>query len=169
MCLILKNSGHEGTWSDNAADAMVFDKSYFKELFNNAWHPRQLPQNKQDWTLDNVDPENPRMMLNTDLCLVYDIERAGNDCCTREGECLNYPGRQCPIYDEGDRRRESANAVIGFIGDSMDDEDNMVSYFSLSHCTNRHKKQSSNNTTSSTVLLHCICRSLGKGNQFRVE
>jgi hypothetical protein len=130
MCLILKNSGHEGTWSDNAASAMVFDKSYYKELFNNAWHPRQLPQNKQDWTLDNVDPENPRMMLNTDLCLVYDIERAGNDCCTREGECLNYLGRQCPIYDEGNRRREAANAVIGFIGDSMDDEDNMVSYFS---------------------------------------
>lgn len=106
---------------------MVFDKSYYKELFNNAWQPRIPRRGIQDWTLDNVDPENPRMMLNTDLCLVYDIDRADNDCCTREGECGSYRGRQCPIYDENNKRREAANAVISFIGDAMDNEDNIVS------------------------------------------
>lgn len=111
---------------------MIFDKSYYKELFNNAWHPRN-PQGKQDWTLDDVDPENPRMMLNTDLCLVYDIERMGNDCCTREGECGSYRGRQCPIYDVNNKRREAADAVISFIGDSMDDNDNMVSFVQVQH------------------------------------
>lgn len=104
---------------------MVFDKSYYKELFNNAWHPRNTGTTKQDWTLDDVDPENPRMMLNTDICLVFDIERAGNNCCTREGECRDFRGRQCPIYDERNKRREAADAVIDFIGGSMDDEDNM--------------------------------------------
>lgn len=68
------------------------------------------------------------MMLNTDLCLVYNIERTGNECCTREGECQTYRGLQCPIYDSGDKRREAADAVISFIGDSMDNEDNIPFY-----------------------------------------
>ena len=64
------------------------------------------------------------MMLNTDICLVFDIDRAGNNCCTREGECGDFRGRQCPIYDERNKRREAADAVIDFIGGSMDDTDN---------------------------------------------
>ena len=78
--------------------------------------------------MDDVDPENPRMMLNTDLCLVYDIATVGNSCCTIQGECQGFNGGQCPIYDEKSKRREAANAVIDFIGDSMDDEDNLAFY-----------------------------------------
>lgn len=53
---------------------MVFDKSYFKALGEEAWRPRNPNESNQDWTLDRTDSENPRMMLNTDLCLIYDIE-----------------------------------------------------------------------------------------------
>ncbi|KAL7518705.1 hypothetical protein ACHAWX_003515 [Stephanocyclus meneghinianus] len=122
------NSGHEGVWVDNADDAMVFDKQYYEELFNNAWHPRNMGQSVQDWTLDVVDPENPRMMLNTDLCLVYDIESVNNNCCTREGECTTYRARQCPIYSEQDSRRQAANAVVNYIGGSMDSTNNEPFY-----------------------------------------
>lgn len=46
-----------------------------------------------------------------------------------EGACRSDPRlRQCPIYDERDKRREAAEAVIGFIGDTMEDEDNMPFY-----------------------------------------
>lgn len=87
-----------------------------------------MGQSIQDWTLDVVDPENPRMMLNTDLCLVYDIESVNNNCCTREGECTTYRARQCPIYSEQDSRRQAANAVVNYIGGSMDSTNNEPFY-----------------------------------------
>eukprot|EP00956_Cyclotella_meneghiniana_P010082 scaffold13929_cov79-Cyclotella_meneghiniana.AAC.12 len=101
------NSGHEGTWSANAATAMVFDKSYFKALGEEHWRPRNPNESNQDWTLDRTDSENPRMMLNTDLCLIYDIEARQNSCCANIGECRNDQLRSCPRLGRGEANDNS--------------------------------------------------------------
>lgn len=78
-------SSHHGTWAANDAEAQVFDKSYFDELFGRAWTPRGLGTAQQDWTWISGNPNNssPKLMLNTDMCLVYDID-SSKQCCLRE-------------------------------------------------------------------------------------
>ena len=71
-------SGHEGTWKDNNAAAQIFDKGYYAEMLDNNWRMRNLggPGNggsPQDWST-GVGNDNGRMMLNTDICLAYDID-----------------------------------------------------------------------------------------------
>ena len=49
------------------ADAMVFDKQYYEEIYLNAWRPRNRGTGFQDWTTgrDGI----ARVMLNTDVSL----------------------------------------------------------------------------------------------------
>lgn len=120
-------SGHQGTWKDSNADAQIFDKLYFSELLDNTWRMRNEggPANggpPQDWTTgrDGTD----RMMLNTDICLVYDIDdqiNGGQPCCTttsvNDNECpivnMN-EGDLCPMYTENSSRRPALESVMNF-------------------------------------------------------
>jgi hypothetical protein len=120
-------SGHHGTWVDSNADARIFDKSYFSELLDNTWRMRNEggPANggpPQDWTTgrDGTD----RMMLNTDICLAYDIDdqiNGGPPCCTttsvNDNECpiVNMNERDmCPMYTENSSRYPALESVMDF-------------------------------------------------------
>lgn len=67
----------------------VFDKAFYVDLREKSWRPRNRggPANggpPQDFAAgDGAD--GLRMMLNTDVCLAFDIG-AGADCCTGPGE-----------------------------------------------------------------------------------
>jgi hypothetical protein len=80
----------------------------------------------QDWTLGDAAGKNSRMMLNTDICLIYDIESVQNNCCTRQGECAT-DRAQCPTYSSNNAQREALDAVLDFIG-GMESTDNSEFY-----------------------------------------
>jgi hypothetical protein len=120
-------SGHHGIWVDTEAQSVVFDKRYYQEIFNRAWIPRNLNDPLQDWTWGGNNGESPRFMLNTDICLFYDIETTF-PCCTDTSLSLNGGGNQCDRggvvlrntpcggYVPGSPRAEFASAVELFAG-----------------------------------------------------
>jgi hypothetical protein len=94
---------------------------------------------KTDFTSGEVGDPRPKMMLNTDICLVYDIESESDDaaggaspCCTRtdmfktngESHCQTMENEQCPAYDASNPRIEASGAV----SDMLDGEDNTNFY-----------------------------------------
>ncbi|KAL7480887.1 hypothetical protein ACHAW6_008801 [Cyclotella cf. meneghiniana] len=129
-------SGHEGTWVDNAHDAQMFDKQYYEELVFNAWRPRNVGQENQDWTTGN-NMKNQRMMLNTDICLVFNIDN-NILCCTKtddvfqngQSKCMdvNLARLQCPLYSKQDRRWAATEAVVEYIGGSRGSRNNEPFY-----------------------------------------
>lgn len=120
-------SGHHGTWSANDAEAQIFDKSYFEELFGRAWTPRGLGTAKQDWTWISGNPNNPspKLMLNTDMCLVFDID-SSKQCCSNtrvfkpngQSRCDNNSNRQCRMYSRSNSRIEATAAAASYLGGS---------------------------------------------------
>jgi len=131
-------SGHDGIWVDTIEESLVFDKRYYEEIFRRAWVPRNLDDNgvPQDFTWGNRNGPggngSPRFMLNTDLCLAFDIDVTRSDnavfpCCTRN-DLIGNNGNQCENRVDGfdttgltnhacnpylpdDPRIEAANAV----------------------------------------------------------
>ncbi len=103
----------------NVDEARIFNRQYYQELVSRSWSPRILSTNpfESDFTTSEIDDPNPKMMLNTDACLVYDIE--GGPCCTRtdlfkangESHCVTMEDTQCPVYDASNPRIEATNAV----------------------------------------------------------
>lgn len=107
----------------------VWDKRYYEEIFRRAWIPRNEnnPDAPQDWTWGGNNGASPRFMLNTDICLFFDIETTfpcctdtgltqndGTNQCDRGGQVLrNTP---CPGYVPGSPRAEAASAVELFAG-----------------------------------------------------
>jgi len=130
-------SGHDGIWVNTVDESLVFDKRYYEEIFRRAWVPRNLDDNgvPQDFTWGNRNNNgSPRFMLNTDLCLAFDIDTTRSPdnavfpCCTRNDLTTNNGGNQCEIRVDGfdttglanhtcstylpqDPRIEAANAV----------------------------------------------------------
>lgn len=49
------------------------DRYHVEELYLNAWRPRTVADDKQDWTTGNDNSANPRMMLNSKIvdCVCY--------------------------------------------------------------------------------------------------
>lgn len=109
-------SGHEGIWVDDVDRTAVFDKRFYEEMLRRAWIPRNLDDNglPQDWTWGNNNNGNPRFMLNTDMCLLFDIdtERSPDNavfpCCSRNDLLLGNGNNQC------DRNVDGFNAPDGF-------------------------------------------------------
>jgi len=120
-------SGHHGTWVDSR-DAQRFDKGYYEALLTNTWRPRNMGlRNRQDWTTGSNG--NTRMMLNTDMCLVFDIDEHVNrniPCCSRtntrfpngQNQCIDREAmrRRCPMYQRSDSRRPATEAVSEMLG-----------------------------------------------------
>jgi hypothetical protein len=123
-------SGHEGTWVDTSRDAQRFNKQYYEELIFNAWRPRNVGQENEDWTTGN-NKRNERMMLNTDICLVFNLD-GSNNCCTKTDEifqngqskCIDPSLNQCPLYSKQDRRWEATKAVVDYVGGTKGSKDN---------------------------------------------
>ncbi|KAL7529151.1 hypothetical protein ACHAXR_004105 [Thalassiosira sp. AJA248-18] len=124
-------SGHDGTWVDTDEHAQQFDKQYYDELFTNSWRPRNMGRSKQDWTTGRGHG-NTRMMLNTDMCLVFDIDehvKQNMPCCSRtnshypdgQNECIDREAsrRRCPMYSQNDSRRAATDAVREMLGGTI--------------------------------------------------
>ena len=119
-------SGHEGTWMPNVEKAMIWDKGFYEEMVQRAWAPRNENQDNQDFMAGPAESAFPKMMLNTDICLAFDIDTAAsNKCCTninminpRDGKnrCGIYETNQCKRIDSTHPRAESAQAVLEFLG-----------------------------------------------------
>ena len=94
-------------------------------FFRRAWIPREI-NGVQDWTWGGANGNSPRFFLNTDMCLLFDIETTF-PCCTRT-DLTNNNGNQCDrgdtvlsntpcaSYAPGSVRAEAANAVELFAG-----------------------------------------------------
>ena len=150
-------SGHEGTWVDTDEDAQVshtflrfkemcsqtnrsyescflkiFDKQYYEEMYLNSWRPRNMGESTQDWTTGRTsDGGNTRMMLNTDICLIHNID--GNmPCCTTDDEdaCadLEAAASRCPFHSSSESRYEAREAVGEMLGGSYPNTNNVPFY-----------------------------------------
>lgn len=104
-----------GTWVDSDEESTVFDKRFYEEVLRRSWRPR-LVDAGVNWTWGG----NNRgvMMLNTDICLFYDIPE-GNDqsCCTdTTGNCRDDATQnvQCPTAEL--IRPEAFSAFTRFLG-----------------------------------------------------
>jgi hypothetical protein len=116
----------------------VFDKQYYEEIYLNSWRPRNMGESNQDWTTGRTSSEgNIRMMLNTDICLVHNID--GNlPCCTRTGvldadgqdTCvdLDAAASRCPMIDQSESRWEAREAVGSMLGGSYPNSNNEPFY-----------------------------------------
>lgn len=90
-----------------------------------------MGEGTQDWTTgEPSDGGNTRMMLNTDICLVHDID--GNlPCCTSdEDTCGDFEAaaRRCPFYSQIDARWEARQAVGEMLGGSYPNTNNVPFY-----------------------------------------
>jgi len=112
-------SGHDGTWVDTDEQSIVFDKRYYEEVLRRSWRP-QTTDAGTDWTWGGSDLTV--MMLNTDICLYYDIPDGDDQtCCTdTTGNCRNID-EQCPLADT--TRPESFEAFDRFLGDNANDNE----------------------------------------------
>ncbi|KAL7430594.1 hypothetical protein ACHAXH_004714 [Discostella pseudostelligera] len=131
-------SGHHGTWVPTDKEAQIFDKRYYQELVGRSWSPRQASVDPplQDFTTgDNTS--RPKMMLNTDICLVYNLEQSF-PCCTRtdlfdgngQPHCNTNWDTQCSMYEDGNSRKEATDAVANYL-DGGDDNTNFYEAFRL--------------------------------------
>jgi hypothetical protein len=105
-------SGHQGTWVQDDTRSTVFDNGFYREMLRRGWSTRDtdatVPDN--DWTWGREDRNV--MMLNTDICLRYDIDD-GSPCCTNTDQnCRREQNNQCS--DSSQVRPEAFNAVNNF-------------------------------------------------------
>lgn len=115
-----ENSGHQGTWVQSNSEATIFDKKYYEQIFMNNWRV-EGQGTTQDWTTGLV-PDN-RVMLNTDICLAYNID-SNMPCCTKgNSQC-----RQCPRYSDNNPRKAAEEAVLTMLGGSPGNTDNSPFY-----------------------------------------
>lgn len=134
-------SGHHGTWVDTDEDSERFDKQYYEEIYLNSWRPRDNgPDTNSDWTTGRPgDVGNTRVMLNTDMCLVFDIDDIDErKCCSRTGwdypdgtdRCIDNEAarRRCPMYEQTHSRWESVEAVGEMLGGAYPNTNNQPFY-----------------------------------------
>lgn len=80
--------------------------------------PRNIGTDIQDWTWGGPNGGSPRFMLNTDMCLLYDIEQ-NFPCCSRTDRfridgtnaCDGLVETPCSTYDDLSSRKDAADAV----------------------------------------------------------
>ena len=120
-------SGHDGIWVDTDREATIFDKRYYEEVLRRAWVPRNEGSPVQDWTWGGDNGGSPRFMLNTDMCLLFDLDSANSvfPCCSRTDLINGNGGNQC------DRRNNVlSNSLCGRRPDDNEAAAAMVSFAS---------------------------------------
>lgn len=127
-------SGHEGTWSSSDRAAQVFDKKYYEALLSEPWRPRNMGSDDQDWTTGRGDT---RLMLNTDMCLVFDIEEnldRNIPCCSKASGCEDNEAsrKRCPMYAQHDRMQRASDVVHDMLGGSISSKNNDPFYTAFS-------------------------------------
>ena len=121
-----KFSGHDGTWVDTDEESTKFDKRFYTELVNRSWRPTDVPAGI-DWVWGRQGSRDV-MMLNTDICLYFDIPDGNQqNCCTRNNrDCRELP--RCPSATS--LRPDSVAAVNSFRSGARDDNENFFHAFS---------------------------------------
>lgn len=122
-----KFSGHDGTWVNTDEESTKFDKRFYTELVNRSWRPTNVPAGI-DWVWRGGRNRNV-MMLNTDICLYFDIPDGNQqNCCTRESnrDCGGLP--QCPSATSV--RPDTVAAVNSFRSGARNDNENFFYAFS---------------------------------------
>ena len=95
----------------------VFDNQYYLELSENAWRVRNQDGNlPQDWTT-GIGNNNGHMMLNTDICLEFDIDDSP-DCCTIDNQCIDAAVSKCPVLSQNHPRSAARDAVLEYRNDN---------------------------------------------------
>jgi len=123
---------HTHFHSHSSLRRQVFDKKYYDELFNSVWWPINMGQPTQDWVPGRGLGNS--LMLNTDICLVYDMEELfddGTPCCTKiNGECIEPESAKtkCPMYSRMHSRWEAREAVQEMLGGSNPNDPNLPFY-----------------------------------------
>lgn len=117
------NSQHDGTWVQSGQESTVFDKGFYDELTRRSWRPLSRNGAQHDWTWGG----NTRgvMMLNTDICLFFDISNP--NCCTNTGGNCRDTGNQCPTS----RNTETVSAINAFMAGRNNDNDAFYAAFSV--------------------------------------
>ena len=72
------------------------------------------------------------MMLNTDICLFYNVEEMTEPCCTRidifdgsgNSRCERFEDTACEEYPANHERAEAAAAVRNYLGGSTRNDNN---------------------------------------------
>lgn len=121
-------SGHPGTWVQNDDESTIFDKQFYTEVVNRGWRPRVVNAPDNDWTWGG----NNRgvMMLNTDICLRYDIDD-GAPCCTNTNQdCRDDTVQNIQCADSNIVRPEAFQAFQEFEAGRGGDNDAFFSAFS---------------------------------------
>lgn len=104
-------SGFHGTWVSSNNEAMVFDNAYYEEVFKSSWRPRRIDSSMEHWTTGDGED---RVMLNTDLCLVMDIDEnipcCAGSSCTGSGAGM----KECPLLPANHPRSEAMEAFLEY-------------------------------------------------------
>ena len=123
-------SGHPGTWVQSDEESTIFDKQFYEEVLNRGWRPRQTDTDvaDNDWTWGGRN--RGVMMLNTDICLRYDIDD-GSPCCTNTNEnCRDNSVQNIQCDDSSDVRPEAFAVFNEFVAGNRGDNDAFFSAFS---------------------------------------
>jgi len=110
-------SGHPGTWVRTDEESNIFDRKFYTELLSRGWIPRTFPPEDNidnDWVWGGANLSV--MMLNTDVCLYFDIDSMdviNAPCCTNtSANCRQGVSVQCPLSNN--IRSEAFAAVEAF-------------------------------------------------------
>eukprot|EP00551_Chaetoceros_affinis_P010893 CAMPEP_0203683426 /NCGR_PEP_ID=MMETSP0090-20130426/47518_1 /ASSEMBLY_ACC=CAM_ASM_001088 /TAXON_ID=426623 /ORGANISM="Chaetoceros affinis, Strain CCMP159" /LENGTH=673 /DNA_ID=CAMNT_0050552573 /DNA_START=24 /DNA_END=2046 /DNA_ORIENTATION=+ len=124
----IRFSGHDGTWVDSDRESTIFDKRYYEEVVRRAWRPRQTNVGV-NWTWGG----NNRgvMMLNTDICLLFDIPNGNNqNCCTNTNtDCRDSSIQNNQCVSAESVRPQAVAAFREFLGGGNPNNSNQQPFY----------------------------------------
>ena len=97
-------SGWDGMWSDPTNQG-IFNNNYYKSMVTKGWVPEMDMGgiiNKNQWQRADAgsNPNVKEMMLDTDLCLLYNSNTVMATCRKRDIPCKDYVGMGDPLTAE---------------------------------------------------------------------
>ena len=103
-------------------------------MASRAWSPHISPAGQKDWTTGKTSGTHAHVMMNTDLCLFYDVD--SHDCCTRtdlrtsdgRSRCESHQNKQCPMIDRNHKRWPAAQTVVAALGGRTQNTNNEPFY-----------------------------------------
>ena len=109
-------TGHDGTFVQNNEESTFFDKQYYQEVVNRGWHP------DNHWTWGGSNRHT--MMLNSDICLRFDIDDRSPCCTNTTKNCRNDSIQNVQCKDSSSLVRPDAFAAFNEFaaGDGTDND-----------------------------------------------
>jgi len=99
-----QNSGFDGFWV-SGPHAKTFNNKYYQTMVGTGWVPQETSAGKSQWVRSDTDELN-EMMLNTDMCLAFDVgprrvggRRVPGTVAANNGNCCLWTSRDSPMLD----------------------------------------------------------------------